>query len=205
MVPAQQPAFGCVHGIVWGSGGQSGSSAKAARGCVRPERAPGFRVEGRVARKRRLIALRQTPGSAPSGLVNLAHLPPKTLGEVGVTDGWDASTGIELRPRAPPPGRHHRPTSPKNSWGRCGDAEGLGLVDRHRNWRPTRRPSPRPLPARSSRRGENSIPLLTGASHLPPPTQFVGEGRGGGRLTISHALVRNAPIPAPHPTSPRLF
>jgi hypothetical protein len=53
-------------------------------------------------------------------------------------------------------------------------------------------PLPRPLPARSSRRGENSIALRTSGSRHPSPTQFVGEGPGmGGGSPSRTSPIRN--------------
>ncbi len=68
---------------------------------------------------------------------------------------------------------------------------------RHRT-APDRVPLPQPLPVRSSRSGENFGPASTDRCVAPPsPTQFVGEGRGGGRPTIPHHSIRTPRLPAP--------
>ncbi len=64
-------------------------------------------------------------------------------------------------------------------------------------------PLPRPLPVRSSRRGEKSIPLRQGASHLPPPRSLRGRtGEGGGLPSRSHPKLAAG---CPTPTSPGSF
>ena len=96
----------------------------------------------------------------------------------GIPTDRDASTGIELRPRAPPPGRHHRPTCPK-PLGRLalptvhGSATTSGCV---------RRAPPSPALSPLNPMGERriSIPLRTARLASPFPTQLWGKGRGWG-------------------------
>jgi hypothetical protein len=72
--------------------------------------------------------------------------------------------------------------------------------DRHRT-APAGVPLPRPLPVRSSRRGENSIPLRKLWVASPSPAQFVGEGRGGGAGGRS-AIPVEPPKSLPHTQPP---
>jgi hypothetical protein len=106
---------------------------------------------------------------------------------------WGKITAFRLAPRRPPPGRLHRPTSPETAGGGLLFGEihdSSEKIDCARTG-----PRPRPLPARSSRRGENSIalrqaprrsasPLPDSPSHRstrqqqPPPAVLGGGGRG---------------------------
>ncbi len=147
-------------------------------------------------------------GGAPSGLVNLAHLPQKRLGEVGVTDGsrLDKPNRTGARRGAPPP------TPPRSfltergerrsRWGRIGSHPHSWLDDRHRTVSPGA-PLSRPLPPPNCR-GErrNSIPLRQGASHLPPPRSLRGRaGEGGAHHPAPPHPKHLQPCPTAQPPS----
>ena len=146
--------------------------------------------------------------TAPAGCPSPGPSPfvPHGEGRIRWRGGW-----ITLRPRAPPPARLGSPP-PQNCWGR--------LVDR-RDWRaangielrPTG-PLPGPSPARSSRRGENSMARRmdhaasasapSGSLRLATSPKTAGEVGGSERLGRGERN-RAAPDRAPPPAPPRSF
>jgi len=154
--------------------------------------------------------------------------PPSFLGERGEFDG--ASSACRARPRAPPPARRLA-TSPNSGGGtpmERGSTTGTSLRPRGPLPRPLPArssgrgensmalrngialapdavPHPRPLPPRSSGRGENSIPLRRPSRRSPSPTQFVGEGRGGGRRRTQCDPSRTALDLSPTSNLPQQF
>ena len=124
-----------------------------------------------------------------------------------------ASTASRCAARAPP-----RPLPP-NCWER-GELRCRwmhGAVTRASRLRPAAAPSP-PAPLPRTARGEGRTrsrsegrraslpepPCTLGWRH-PPPRSLRGRAGDGGRLTISHATVRLAAIPAPHQPPPAFF
>jgi hypothetical protein len=120
--------------------------------------------------------------------------------------------GMRWRPRAPPPLAWAR-TSPKTAGGGLGTPMGSRSTTSI-ELASARGPLPRPLPARSSRRGENSIPLsghrsAPGAGRRLYPLPLAGEG---GEVTSRVRASADAakypsplPEPAETPTSPGSF
>ena len=116
-----------------------------------------------------------------------------------VREYWCASDGLRAASAAPPPGSLNLAHLPQKNLGEVGVADGAKA--RRRGSHCVRGGPPRPLPARSSRRGENSIALRNGASHLPPPRSLWGRAGGGGRLPLAPRLPEHSNARAVYPLS----
>ena len=138
----------------------------------------------RILRFRRVWS--PTPGPSP--------LVPRGEGRIRLCCDW----GWRVR-RAPPPARHLA-TSP-NSGGGTPKIPGSSTCI---ELRPTRASPPAP-PARSSRRGENSVPLRRALLPFSLPHAVCGGGSGRGAAHPPAPSPAAAPPVLPHTNLPQQF